>query len=76
MPRIAVLATVLSSLLYGAAARAQAKFDKTQLEQFEALERMVLYHPHLYRAKHLEAFQSAAAGGSITKPRKANKPPG
>jgi uncharacterized protein len=33
------------------------KLDKSQLEQVEALERLVLYHPHLYGADHLKQFQ-------------------
>jgi uncharacterized protein len=57
MPQTVVLVAVLSSFLYGAAARGQTQFDKKQLEEFESLERSVLYHPHLYGASHLEAFQ-------------------
>ena len=30
---------------------------QAQIEQIEALERLVLYRPHLYGASHLEAFQ-------------------
>jgi len=36
----------------------QVKLDKTQLEQVEALERQVLYHPRLYGTEHLMQFQS------------------
>jgi pimeloyl-ACP methyl ester carboxylesterase len=45
-------------LAFGSLALAQPKLDKAQLEQIEAMERQVLYHPHLYGKEHLKQFQS------------------
>jgi pimeloyl-ACP methyl ester carboxylesterase len=42
-------------------AHAQLKLDKAQLEQFEAVERMILYHPRKYAAGDVEKF--TADGG-------------
>jgi len=44
-------------LASGSRALGQVKLDKTQLEQVEALERQVLYYPHLYGADRLKQFQ-------------------
>jgi pimeloyl-ACP methyl ester carboxylesterase len=55
--RIAIIAAVLISCCFSPVALGQVKLDKQQLDQLEALERMVLYHPHLYGADHLKAFQ-------------------
>ncbi len=41
----------------GSNALGQVKLDKTQLEQVEALERQVLYYPHLYGTDRLKQFQ-------------------
>jgi pimeloyl-ACP methyl ester carboxylesterase len=57
MPRIVLIAVVITSLLCGSSAQAQPQLDKAQLEGIEQLERTVLYHPHLYGADHLKAFQ-------------------
>jgi uncharacterized protein len=55
IPCCAILAACC--LACGSNALGQVKLDKTQLEQVEALERQVLYFPHLYRADRLEQFQ-------------------
>ena len=47
----------LSRLACCATARGEEKLDKAQIEQFEALERLILYNPHQYGESDLAAFQ-------------------
>lgn len=54
---VIVLAAALAPLLCGATVLGQVQLDKSQVAGLEELERSLLYHPHLYGASHLEAFQ-------------------
>jgi pimeloyl-ACP methyl ester carboxylesterase len=57
MEFLAISAAILASCVCVSSALGQPMLDNAQVQQLEILERFVLYHPHLYGASHLEAFQ-------------------